>query len=277
MALFAGCQKVGIKTYLNNGSLERTMQKLEEKKIDTRYVASLEQIAKNCDIIVLCIKPMHLAEVAAQLDQLLNKDHILISCLAKTTITELEELFPNAEPMVVKVMTTLGVFNCQGVSAYQLPFFASEALKNVVVKFLTLLSGKNCVFEIDDKAEMNLFTIYVGCMPGIIAFWLDLYIGTLQYVEILRRKSKVLEWFTQSLPTQLRAIADLLEDAGSAENLFTKVATKGGVTDAMTTYFNGRGIQEMVHECSRWITTHEAQRNKRLPRSGGREYTSACF
>lgn len=234
---------LGIPVLVNNGTLERTRQKLLEKGGDPSHAATLEQIARKCIFVFLCVKPYVFEEIAPELSRVLREHHYVFSCIALLTLQEVEYLLQKANPIVVKVMPTLGVFNGKSITAYQLPYFASYQICESVQQVLAIISAPKEVHELYTEMQMQRFTEFVACMPGIIAHFVNQFTW-----RLVKEDPEVFGWYPDSLPTLLRSIADLLEKAGTPLKLWEQVATKGGVTRAMTDVLGMGGLSSLIEE-----------------------------
>lgn len=242
-ALNDGLSVAGFETLLNNGSQRRTQSKLAEVGLESQ-AASLETIAENCSTMFLCFQQNQLTEVSAELDKLLNQDHLVVSCLAQATLGEVTQLLKKSDPMVARLMTTLGVAQNEGVTAFQLTNFASPALHQKVLQLTESISATNSITELKTDKEMELFTIAVGCFPGMLAYFLEQLMVSVDK----RDDNKAFVDYQSSLPTLLRSTAGLLEKAGLTRSLRNKVATKGGVTQTMIASIGQAGLSRIVEQ-----------------------------
>jgi competence protein ComER len=238
--LLRGYAQAKHRVFINNGTKERTERKLREIAIENVQAGSLEEIADACTTVILCIKHAQLEEVGAELKHLLNKKHLVISCLAQATLAEVQALLNDSEASIVKMMTTLGVGQRKGVSAYQLGS-TDLVLENRVRQLVKKVSSKNCTMNLKTEKEMKLFTKLVGCLPGIMAY----IVGQLE-LSAKNHGGEAFRQYSQMLSELLRSTADLLDEAGSVEELERQVATPGGYTVKTIDSLKGSGFSEIM-------------------------------
>ncbi len=240
-ALYRGLLTAGYKVLINNGSLERTQQKISEAGINEE-AATLSEIARVCSIIFLCIRHDQLGIVGKELSDHLTNSHIIISCLAQADSHEVNSALQSKDTPVAKLMTTLSVQENMGVSAYQLDLHdTATALQ--VRNVIQAVSAANCALRLDTEEEMRVFTVAVGCFPGIIAYILE------QLAASVKQRGGVsFKQYDQLFATLLRATATLIEHAGSTAHLIPIIATEGGVTKEMLGSLAASKIDEIMDQ-----------------------------
>ena len=62
------------------------------------------RLVTNSSILILAIKPQQHAEVCRAIAEHIRADHLIVSIMAGVSTRSLEELFPNIEARVVRVM-----------------------------------------------------------------------------------------------------------------------------------------------------------------------------
>jgi pyrroline-5-carboxylate reductase len=233
-SLFEGWSAAGRKILVNNGSLERTREKLAQSGTDIEIGRSIKQLTEECQVIALAIRGVALHDVTTELDHHAGQNHIVLSFMAQESRESVLGLLRQAEAEVCKGMTTLGVRKQKGVSAVQFGESASYAVTNRVMK---LLGDLGSVSELDSEKEMQAFTVTVGCFPGALAYMLEQW-------EFAGKQNGV--DLSSNFSTLLRSSADLLEKHGGAQALRCAVATKGGVTQAIVETMGKRGLSSVI-------------------------------
>lgn len=239
-ALDRGLTLAGYETTVNNGDIERTRQKLELAGVDPSKARELSHLAEDCVVLALCVKSRDLTEVGYELSKHLRGRQIIFTFLAQTSLREVI-LTLGDKALVAKVMTTLGVAEHKGVSAFQLSEIEDQRQVEIVVRLISDVSAPGCVFRLSSEEEMQLFTVAVGCFPGILAHFLNQL-----KLCIRRRNNGSLADYEKVLPTLLDSVSKMLIEAGSTQILQDKIATKGGVTQAMIDMLEQSGLSDAI-------------------------------
>lgn len=239
-ALDRGLTRSGYETVINNGNLEVTRLKLESAGLDGTKATDLSWMANNCALIALCIKSKDLEIVKDELSTILGSRHTIFTFLAQTSLLEVVSGLGN-KALIVRVMTTLGVAERKGVSAYQLLESADLSQIAMVHNLVQDISAPGCVFEVTSDEEMQLFTVAVGCFPGIIAYFLNQLKS-----KIKQHDTGSMDDYEKVLPVLLDSVSQLLIVTGSLQLLQEQIATKGGVTSAMIDSFDQSELSEAI-------------------------------
>ena len=227
-ALELGFSQAGLETQVNNGDLVETQAKLRLAGQDPDKAVEVEQMVDESSVIALCVRSNDLEHVARKLSGRLDNHHLILSFLAQKS---LQDIIGTLEEQVTiaKVMTTLGVVERSGVSAYQLTTEATEEELMLVDQIIAKVSAAGCIFQLNSEEEMQLFTAAVGCFPGILAYILGqlaVKVGTIGGSRFAK--------YDQTFPILLSSSASQIIKYGSAQKLLEKVATPNGVTAEIT-------------------------------------------
>ena len=178
--------------------------------------------------------------VGDELSNYMDNRHIVFTFLAQTSLLEVVSVLRDM-PLIARVMTTLGVAEQKGVSAYQLLESADLRQVEIVNGLISKISAPGCVFRLNSEEEMQLFTVAVGCFPGILAYFLNQLKS-----KIKQRDGGALDNYEKVLPALLGSVPRLLIEAGSLQILQEKIATKGGVTSAMIDSLEQSGLGNAI-------------------------------
>lgn len=174
-----------------------------------------EQVAQESQILVLCVKPCKASEIAEQIRSSLNGASI-ISFMAAVPIKKLRE---EISPKVQRAMTNLGLDSISCTNGDER-----------ITRFCENLS-RGGVEKNSDEASVDMFTIEIGCLPGIAAWFhhnhpekADEWLA--EWTEFLHSK-------TGTTREVFRKIIGEVKAAGEYEETVTSVKTPHGVTEAI--------------------------------------------
>lgn len=93
---------------------------LEEcKKLGINTTHDNTQVARENDVLILAVKPMHVSKVSSEIAPIFRRDHLLISIALGITIRYIEQLLPS-KSRVVRVMPNTPAVVGAGASAYSM-------------------------------------------------------------------------------------------------------------------------------------------------------------
>lgn len=189
---------------------------------------SAEAVAASSELIFLCHKPKHLAEVAEQIGAF---DGIVVSVLAATPLIALRAAYPHAK--VIRSMPNLPVEYGSGVIAV-----ASES--DDVPTVNEFLGQLGAVVPVDE-AQFELATAVAGCAPAFFAlFARDL-------IESATSRGMDEALARQLVGQTLSGTGDVLAANGvDATATMNAVASPGGLTERALGSFEASNLQDAV-------------------------------
>ncbi|MGZ5347570.1 MAG: pyrroline-5-carboxylate reductase family protein [Solirubrobacterales bacterium] len=179
-------------------------------------VGSNAELAKRADLVVLAVKPKHLAEVGAEVAP---AGKPVISMLGAISLDALAEALPGVE--LARTMPNLGVELRQGVICVALPEAADQGFRAQAMELLGLLGS---VIEVSDVL-MDPATAVMGCAPGYLA-------QVAEYlVEAGVREGLASDTAGHMVARAMAATGALLDEHDPGE-LRDRIASPGGSTEA---------------------------------------------
>lgn len=208
--------KIGL---IGNGHLGQAFAK---RLIETGFEAGLlisegrgknAKLAAESDIVVLGVRPLQLAEVVREI-----RGHVKGSLIAFTAATPQAALEESLDHAVVRAMTDI---EFEQILAQ--PDDRAHGL-------LTALS-QNPLIEVADEEVVDAHTIFVGCLPGVIAW------------QLLNNREGAVQWlqhyfiFIQAklgIPESVleKILYQGLMDKDPASTV-KRIATPGGITESL--------------------------------------------
>ena len=192
-------------------------------EIGGEAVDSNVDLAKRVDLVVLCVKPAQLSQVASDINEASKDGELtLASILGATTIADLENEFAEGVH-VIRLMPNIAVETRKGFIAYCVSPAVDDASKKQVMGQLCVLGE---IFEVDEES-IDAITAVGSCSPAFFC----------KAAESIA-DAGVEQGLDRELSRKLVAIAlagtgEMLERrGGDAAKIMREVASPGGSTEA---------------------------------------------
>lgn len=127
-----------------------------------------QELVKDCDVIILAVKPQNISEVLAEIGTNLTKDKILISIVASISTLEIESKMPKGV-QVIRAMPNTPAFVEAGITAYCLGKNSTVKSTEIAKTVFEPLGSLVCV----DEKHMDAVTGLSGCGPAYIYMVLE--------------------------------------------------------------------------------------------------------
>ncbi|MEI6054721.1 MAG: pyrroline-5-carboxylate reductase dimerization domain-containing protein [Lentisphaerota bacterium] len=234
---FIGCGHMAssmLETFLNKKVfsssqviISETQERVLELKKNPKYakcsiVTDNRFAAKKSDILFLCVKPLSVTDILAEIENSLdiNKHHI-ISIAACVEIAVMQRFFKGA---ITRTLPTVTSESGYGTTFATHSKAVSPSSVFEVEAILLSLGDLEIIKEDDYASAVNI----TSSAPGILAAIFDIYSeSAVKNSSIPKAKAdKML------LKTILGTVKMLMDNNSSFAELTSKVATKGGITES---------------------------------------------
>lgn len=198
----------------------RTVSKIEEAS--DRYTICKDNIelAKNSDIIFICLRPSDIKPVLEEIVPYLKEDSLLVSLNGSVSFANLEKITKCKFAKVIPSVTA-EINQSQTLISYN--DLITEEDKNTLKVLLTTIGN---VIELPEN-ELGMGSELVSCMPGFIASMFDVVCQSAKkHTSIQDNQIKDMVLNTMCATGQL-----MLENNMSFQDVVSRVATKGGITE----------------------------------------------
>jgi len=174
------------------------------------------ELAERSDVLIISVPPKHVEEVMLEIRDSIHENLLIISFAAAVAQEDMKN-WSGCEN-IVRAMTELG---------------AQQVIVQRHTEASSLLGriSKDEVLETDNEEDVDVFTVTIGCLPGIAAW---------QFVHNAHSADTWLheygKWVHQSYGIAENVVKNVIAKAKihkSSEELLTEVATKGGITEAI--------------------------------------------
>lgn len=198
----------------------RTESKLEEAK-DIAQVVSNKDLAASSDIVFVCVRPSDLKTVLEEIRDSINADALLVSLNGSVSFESIRKVIDIRTAKVIPSLTA-EIGRSQTLLCFDERVSDKDALKD-------LLSCIGDVIELPEN-EMGMGSELVSCMPGFIASIFDVICKSAE-----GHTSIPGDQIVKMVLSTMSATGDLmLQKEMSFEDVVTRVATKGGITEEGT-------------------------------------------
>lgn len=198
----------------------RTVSKLEEAK-DIVNAVSSKELASLCDIVFVCVRPSDLKAVLEEIKDSINPDALLVSLNGSVSFETMRKVIDIKTAKVIPSLTA-EIGRSQTLVCFDDGVRDKEALKD-------LLSCIGDVIELPEN-EMGMGSELVSCMPGFIASIFDVICSSAEGHTSIPK-----EQIAEMVLRTMSATGDLMLQKGmSFEDVVSRVATKGGITEEGT-------------------------------------------
>lgn len=225
----------GNEVVYTDASPERREFVKKETGID--YSTDNQSVVKQCNYLVLAVKPQFFPQVMKEIKADVTKDQVVISIAAGITIDMIKEglsdeirvvrAMPNTPAMVLKGMT--------GISFSQSSF--SDTEKEVIDRFFRSF-GK---YEIFDEKLMNAVVCANGSSPAYVYMFIEALADSVVSYGIPRDKAYIL-----AAQTVLGSAAMVLETGEHPGKLKDNVCSPGGTTIAAVKALEEHGLRNAI-------------------------------
>jgi pyrroline-5-carboxylate reductase len=209
----------------------RTKSKLEDIKnkypgINTANNNS--DAAKNAKYIFVCVEPLTVKEVLAEIKDSLSSESVIISIAGTVSIKNIVDL---TRTKVVKLIPSLTSEVSEGIS---LVCYNEQITDEEATYIEALLNGISRVKRIKED-DFGLATELTSCAPGFFAAILDEFVQS-----ALRQNSALSQKDIEDMVIQTfyGTAKVLTEQHMSFSEMVRRVATKGGITEEGVKVFN---------------------------------------
>lgn len=234
--------------YLYDIDLEKTRHMRDKHHVNIAH--SISDIALKCDALVLAVKPDDLESVFKELSSQLSH-HILFSVAVGITLDKLEFL-AQKDITIIRTMPNIGAMIGRSMTSYCVNKTLSKKESMVVDTFLNAF-GKAVEIKEDKFDE---FTALCGSSP---AFHLEIMDAMLNYgLDKGFSYEDTLKMVAETMITS----AKLLQESNlKAKDLISRIATKGGTTEAGLNVLNQYKIEKVIRE-TLVATENESKKTK---------------
>ncbi len=221
-----------------------------ENTYSVKTSADNKEVARECNIILLAVKPQNMDDVTAEISGLISGDKLIVSIAAGITLSYLAARLKTSK--IIRVMPNTPALVQEGMSVLSLCECIHDKEMGVV-RDIFMSVGKVLVLP---EKYMDAVTALSGSGPAFIALFLEDMIEAGVKTGLSRDNASELVIQT------LTGTAKLLETGIPPEKLREMVTSPGGTTAAGLKVFEEKGFKDIVTA----VIQAAANRSKELGR-----------
>ncbi|KAB2954698.1 pyrroline-5-carboxylate reductase [Heliorestis acidaminivorans] len=197
-----------------------------------------EALCRECQILLLAVKPQVLPKVLASLENVIHKDHLIISVAAGISLQKLEALLPEGVA-VVRVMPNTPALIGKGASALS----RGTAVKDEELEAALILMKAVGTAELVPESYMDAVTALSGSGPAYVYLFIEALIDGAVREGLPRDLARNL-----ALQTVIGSAEMVLHSGNHPAVERDKVTSPGGTTIAAIEALEQKGMRSALFE-----------------------------
>lgn len=198
----------------------RSYEKIADLAEMYNLCQSSQEIAALVDILFICVRPVDMKNVLEEIKNSLRKEQIIVSLNGSITFEQIESVCKNK--LVKAIPSVMAEIN----KSQTLICCNSMVNEQDKANIKELLSCIGSVIELSES-EMGMGSELVSCMPGFIAaIFNEICVSAQKHTSIAAE-----EVVQMVLNTMIGTGQLMIENNYSYQDVITRVATKGGITE----------------------------------------------
>lgn len=248
---FIGCGNMGkaiVLGLLNSTAVEIQNLSIAEKnehaikaiknEIGIDCISNIE-LAKECDIIFLAIKPNVYKDVITEIKDYVKPDTIIVSIAAGITISDIEEWF-DKEIKIVRTMPNTPALVAEGMSA----ICPNKNVTEEELKYVCNLYNSFGKYEIIAEKDFNAFIALCGSSPAYVFVFIEAMADAACKLGLPRAQA-----YKMAEQSILGSAKLALETGKHPAELKDMVCSPGGTTIEAVAELEKNGFRNSVIQC----------------------------
>jgi pyrroline-5-carboxylate reductase len=205
-----------------------------EKTYNIKTTPDNKEVVRNCNIIILAVKPQNMDDVTAEISDVISKDKIIVSIAAGITLSYLSSRLKTTR--IIRVMPNTPALVQEGMSVMSMCECIDD--KEIgIIKDIFMSIG--LLLALPEK-YMNAVTALSGSGPAFFAYFVEAMIEGGIRAGLVKDDAATLAVQT------LLGTAKLLDTGLNPAKLREMVTSPGGTTAAGLKVFEEKGFKESV-------------------------------
>lgn len=194
----------------------------------------LKSLNQSYDYIFLLVKPNTFKEIGDTFKDYMNKNSIIISCMAGVLIETLSNKLNTNK--IVRIMPNV---MAKSNKSQTYLFSKNKSLINTNLK--KLLSPLGILIVASKEDQMNLATSVYGSGPAFVAFLINAYITAAKEIS---KTNQIKETHVLDL---IKSVLEVNHSSRDLTNFISSIASKKGTTQAGVKYLESQKIKKTLY------------------------------
>lgn len=220
------------------------------QSLNIAHISDDLSLLPKADIIVLAVKPQDSAVLFEEMRPHLHRHQVILSIMAGVTTVSIQAHLQISK--IIRAMPNLPSQVGYGMTG----FTATDAVSKIELHTIqNLLSTTGKILYLEEESQIDTITAISGSGPAYVYYFMDALMKAAQSMGVTRAASELLVVQTFQGALQLYQ-----QNSLSCSEWMSRVASKGGTTEAALSVFNA----EEVHQHIQKGATAALQRAKEL-------------
>ena len=204
-------------------------------------LGSAQEVAKQCDLLLLAVKPMIMPEILREIAPVLTKDQIIVSIAVGLTIDSYLAIL-GQDKKVVRAMPNTPAAVQAGMTAFTFGGNVTEEEQAAVLKLFSLAGGTSVLPE----RLMNAVSALTGSSPAYVYMFIEAMADAGCYAGIPRQQA-----YELAAQAVLGSAKMVLKSGKHPAQLKDEVCSPGGTTIRAVAQLEKYGMRSAVIEAIR--------------------------
>jgi pyrroline-5-carboxylate reductase len=205
-----------------------------EKTYNIKTIPDNKEVVKNCNIIILAVKPQNMDDVTAEIAEMITSDKLIVSIAAGITLSYLSSRLKTSK--IIRVMPNTPALVQEGMSVMSM----SECIHDKEIGLIKDIFMSIGMLLMLPEKYMNAVTALSGSGPAFFAYFVEAMMEG--GIKIGLGKDEVTKLTIQTL----LGTAKLLDTGMPPSKLREMVTSPGGTTAAGLKVFEEKGLRDIV-------------------------------
>ncbi|OKZ76230.1 MAG: pyrroline-5-carboxylate reductase [Clostridiales bacterium 36_14] len=212
-----------------------------KQKYNAIFYNSIQELVKNNDIILICIKPFIINEVLEEIKKEINSEKLIISIAAGVSSQKIETALSN-NAKVIRVMPNTPALINEGISGLCKGNFANDDDLDLAKKIMQSV-GETVIVEED---KIDIVTALSGSGPAFYYYIINELAKSAQNLGL--DYETALKLSSQTAIGAGKMILNGLKNNINVEKLIENVTTKGGCTEVGNNVLLNSNISDILNK-----------------------------